>query len=522
MRRAIAAVAIVGLTAACGSTVQVKDQATLGGNGFGQSGLGGTSGGSGTGTTTAGLGGGTTGLGGSGSSTGGSLRGSDATGAAGTSSTGGSTGTSSTSGLIPVAGNGKIPASGPGWDAKHVYIGVTTQKDVNTAAQAAGANGLDAGDQEAEVKAVAAYLNAQGGLFGRQIVPVFKDEATVATQQNPDQAGAQTCSYFTSDRKVIALFSPVTLMDVDSFRSCMAQHHVPLFSASVAAVSQQISHKYAPYFFQSVAPTWDALAPALVKGLSDQGYFASAWNTSAGKSVPGKATIGIITDNTPGGKQTGAILKRTLESAGHPVKSVFEYDSKNNSTLSSAVLQFRGNGIDHVLSTDSALVAFQLQAASQSYMPRYGVSSINAPITFLQTNGGAAQNAGDVGVGWAPTLDVDDANDPGVVTEGQRTCNGIMAKAHQNLTGKRLGRAVAYAFCDGLTLIAKGATAGGGLTGVQIYNGMLKFAPSFSSAFSFAPGLSDNRLFIPGGVRPLAFNSSCACFRYASKTTSRM
>jgi ABC-type branched-subunit amino acid transport system substrate-binding protein len=515
MRRVIAALALAGLTAACGSTVQVTGQQTLG------DGLGGPASGTGGGDLSGGTTGspaGTTGLGGavgtSGSATG--------AGSAGGSAVGTSSGGTTTTGQLPVPGNGTIPTTGPGWDAKHVYIGVTTQKDVNTAAHSVGANGLDAGDQEAEVQAVAAYLNAHGGIFGRQIVPVFKDEATVSTQQNPDAAGAATCSYFTSDRKVIALFSPVTLMDVDSFRTCMAQHKVPLFSASVAPVSQQIAHKYAPYFFQSVAPTWDALAPALVKGLAAQGYFASAWNVNAGSSIPGKATIGILTDNTVGGQQTAAILKRAIEAAGHPVAQVFSYDAHNNSTMSSAVLQFRGNGVDHVLSTDSALVAFQLQASSQSYRPRYGISSINAPITFLQTNGGPSQNTGDLGVGWAPTLDVDDANDPGVINSTQATCNDIMSKAHQNLAGKRLGRAVAYAFCDGLFLIAKGATAGGGFTGVQIYNGMLKVAPTFPSAFSFAPGLQPNRLFIPGGVRPLAFVSSCSCFRYTSKVTSRL
>ena len=519
MRRALAALALAGLTAACGSTVQVQGQATVGSDGLGGAGFGGSTGTSdatGTGSSV----GATTGLGGaaagSGTSTG--------LGAGSSSSTTGSSAAAGTTGggALPVSGGGSIPATGPGWDAKHVYIGVTTQKDVNTAAQSVGAKGLDAGDQEAEVNAVAAYLNAQGGLFGRQIVPVFRDQSTVSTQQNPDAAGAATCSYFSTDRKVIALFNPVTLMDVDSFRACMAQHRIPLFSASVAPVTQQIAHKYAPYFFQSVAPTWDALAPAFVQGLKAQGYFASAWNTSSGSSLPGKPKIGLIHDNTPGGVQSAAVLAHALQAAGFPAAQQFQYDSKNNSSLSSAVLQFRGNGIDHVLSPDSGLVAFQLQATSQNYRPRYGVSSINAPVTFLQTNGGPSQNAGDVGVGWAPTLDVDDAHDPGVVNSTQRTCNDIMAKAKQNLTGKRLGRAVAYAFCDGLFLIAKGAAAGGGFQGVQIYNGMLKVAPTFPSAFSFAPGLGPDRLFVPGGVRPLAYISSCQCFQYASRATTRL
>ena len=510
-RRVLAAIAVAAVATACGSTVQTSSQSQLGA--AGDQGLGGPSG---TGVTSSPIG---TTI--SGSSTG--LGGTTAPGATvGGSPAGGSAAAGTAGGSIPTAGAGGLPTTGPGWDAKHVYIGVTTQKDVNTAAQSVGADGLDAGDQEAEVRAVATYLNAHGGVFGREIVPVFKDQATVATKQNPDAAGAATCSYYSSDRKVIALFNPVTLMDVDSFRACMAHHKIPLFSASVAPVSQAIAHKYAPYFFQSVAPTWDALAPALVAGLQAQGYFGSGWNTGTGAPAPGKPTLGILTDNTVGGQQTAAVLLKALQSAGHPVKQVFSYDANNTSTMSSAVLQFRGNGVDHVLSTDSALFAFQLQASSQGYRPRYGITSLNAPVTFLQTNGGPQQNAGDVGVGWAPTLDVDDANDPGVISKGQAVCNAILSKAHQNLAGKRLGRAVAYAFCDGLFLITQGAAAGGGLTGLHIYNGMLKVAPRFPSAFSFASGLSANRLFIPGGIRPLAYVSSCSCFRYQSRTTTKL
>ena len=519
MRRALAALALAGLTAACGSTVQVSSESQVGPDGLGGgSGLG-TSGTTGLGAGPSGTTGGTTT--GAGSATGAGSLGRTPAGSATTSGTPGAGGSGTTTGALPVPA-GSIPTTGPGWDAKHVYIGVDTQKDVNTAAQSVGAKGLDAGDQEAEVNAVVGYLNARGGLFGRQIVPVFRDHSTVATKQNPDATGAATCSYFATDKKVIALFNPVTLLDVDSFRSCMAQHRIPLFSASVAPVTQQIAHKYAPYFFQSVAPTWDALAPVFVASLKAQGYFSSAWNTSSASAVPGKPTIGLIADNTAGDQQSAAVLRNALAAAGYPVKQTFTYDSNNNSSLSSAVLQFRSAGIDHVMSPDSGLVAFQLQATSQGYRPRYGISSINAPVTFLQANGGPSQNAGDVGVGWAPTLDVDDANDPGVINSTQATCDSIMAKAHQSLSGKRLGRAVAYAFCDGLFLIAKGAQAGGGFLGTQIYNGMLKVAPSFPSAFSFAPGLQPDRLFIPGGVRPLAYVSSCQCFRYASKTTTRL
>ena len=90
-----------------------------------------------------------------------------------------------------------------------------------------------------------------------------------------------------------------------------------MFSASVAAVSQQIAHKYAPYFFQSVAPTWDALAPALVRSLQQQGYFSSAWNTGSGSSVPGTATVGLYRVNYDYDPKTQKVSRRiSLVSAG--------------------------------------------------------------------------------------------------------------------------------------------------------------------------------------------------------------
>lgn len=518
MRRALAALTLAGLTAACGTTVPITSQTAVGSDGLGGSGLSGTSGSTTTGGTSTGVGS-TTGLGGP-AGTSGSLSGGSSTG--GSTSVAGGTGPGSgTTGSAPVSGGGSIPTSGPGWDAKHVYIGVTTQKDANQAFGSAGVNGVDGGDQEGDANAVVAYLNSQGGLFGRQIVPVFHDLSTVSTAQNPDAAGAATCSYYSSDKRVIALLSPVTLMDVDSFRSCMAQKRIPLFAASVAAVTQSIAQRYAPYFYQSIAPTWDALAPAFVSELKSEGYFSTAWDTTSGSSRPGRATVGVIGDSTSGGSASVAVLSKALAAAGYSAKT-FIYDSRNNSTLSSAVLQFRSDGVDHVIGVDSGLLPFQLQASSQNYRPRYGVNSLNAPVTYLQLNGGSNQNLGAIGAGWAPSLDVDDSNDPGIINNGQALCNGIFAKAKQNLTGKRLARAVAYAFCDGLRLIAGGALAGNGLTGQDIYAGMLRIGPGFASAFSFAPGLQPRRLFIPGGVRPLAFVSSCQCFRYTSKATTRL
>ena len=505
------AVGVMLLATACGSTVQVSSEGTIAGDqGLGVPGSDGISA--------------RPPQGGPAAATGGSALGKPGGSSTGTSATGGGTGATSpgTTGGGTVSG-GRIPATGPGWDERFVYVGVNTQKDVAAVAQGVGAKGLDTGDQEGQANAVVAYLNAHGGLFGRQVKAVFHDQGTADAAANPDETGNRSCTYFTQDRKVIAVLNPVTLIDVDSFRSCLAKSRVPLFSASVAGVSQAAASRFAPYFYQSVATTWDALAPVLVDQLRAAKYFDTAWDTTNGRSVPGKAKVAILTPDTPDGIRTGEILDVALARVGSKAAQTFRFSTKNNNAdMSSAVLQFRGNGIDHVIGTESSLVAFQSQAQGQGYRPRYGIHTLNAPLTFLQTNGGPVQNAGAVGVGWAPSFDVDDAHDPGSINPAVPLCDSIMKAGGQTYTGKRLARTVAYAFCDGLRLIADGAAAGGGLTGTEIYAGVLKVAPRYNSAFSFAQGLRPGRLTVPGGVRPLGFDTDCSCFRYTSTTTIRL
>lgn len=95
-------------------------------------------------------------------------------GAAGAAGAPGAAGGTSSTGAVP-------GTRGPGFDAKNVYVGVTQQKDVSQAATSLGLS-LDPGDQEGDVEAVIADINARGGLLGRKIVPVYRDHQTAAMQ----------------------------------------------------------------------------------------------------------------------------------------------------------------------------------------------------------------------------------------------------------------------------------------------------------------------------------------------------
>jgi hypothetical protein len=507
MRRPIALLLALALASGCGSTIRKQTELTVGGARAG-------------GTTTGGAASlGTTGLTSTTGTTGSLTGGTTSTGTTGTTAPGGSSGRSSTTGQVVPPGAttaAAVPEKGKGWDKSYVYIGVNTQKDVNAVAQSINAKGLDAGDQEGQANAMVAEMNRRGGLFGRKVKVIFKDNSTVATKNDPNTAGAAACTYFTQDHPVIALLNPVTLMDVPSFRACFAKAKVPVFSASVAAVDKQVGASLAPYFYQSVAPTWDALAPTFVARLQAQGWF-SGWNPQTGAPSGGKAKVGVLAPSDDIGRRVAAVLLKALKAAGSTdATSYFYADATNQGP---AVINFAGNGVTHVIAVNSDLIPFQTSASSQNYKPRYGIHTLNAPVTFLESNSPPGQNNGAMGVGWSPSFDVSDANDK-YATPAEAECKAIMAKGGQSFSGKRLAEAVAFAFCDGIRLIVQAAAAGNGLTGPAIYQGVQKVNRSFKTAFSFSNGLGGDRLFVPGSARDIQWNTSCRCIRYTSATAS--
>jgi ABC-type branched-subunit amino acid transport system substrate-binding protein len=499
------------LATACGSTVQVSGTAgsldglsATGGIAAGTSGLApGAVGGSTSGGLTA-----VPGTGGTTGTTGGSATGAAATGGGSTS---GTTGASAA-----------IPLKGRGWDAKTVSIGVLTQKDAQQAFASVGVDSIDGGDQEGEARAVANEINRRGGLFGRKVVLVFRDQATIAAAQDPNGAGEAACTYFTQDHPVIAVVNPVTLIDVPGFRSCMAKAHVPLMSLSVQGIDRKALNDLAPYFYAGVAPTWDGLAPVLLQQLRAMGYF-TGWNPRAGAAGPNPVRVGLLIPDDAVGHRIEAILTQALATVGQKNPVTFSYSPTNvANSMSPAVLRFTGNNVTHVLTVNADLLAFQLSASSQGYRPRYGVTSYGAPQAELESASPGGQNNGAMGVGWSPSLDVSASNDPGVTGRGERECLALQKRGGQVFGDKRLAEAVAFAFCDAMLLVAKAAELGGGFTGPQLHQGVLRAASTFSPAISFGSGLGPGRLAVPGAVRRLAYVDGCSCFRYQSTTTYRL
>jgi hypothetical protein len=511
-------VPLLAALTACGSTVPMTTTATGSSDGLTAS-DGATVGGlspEGTTSTGGGTSGGTSGVvRGTGSGSGGSAStgGSGAGARPTTGSSGGSAGAGfSTTGAAAPGATGPIPTKGRGWDAKTVSIGVVTQNDSAAAFAALGAKGVDPGNTEAQAKAVAADLNAKGGVYGRQVKLVFRDVATVDTATNPDTTGNSVCTFFTQDSPVVAVLSIVTVMDVASFRACLAKARVPLFNATANAIDDQAGRSLAPYFYQSLGVSWDALAPVLVSRLQAQGWFGG-WNTTLGKPGTGKAKVGILTDSTEVGIRVSKTVRNAFVRAGYPDTVTFQYAKASN--LSPAVNYFKGNGVTHLVVTDIQLTAFQGSAGQQQYHPRYGITTYNDPYSNLETSdfSPAGANVGAMGVGWAPNFDVGPANDP-APSVGAKSCLAVMSKGGQTFSGKRLAQAFASSICDGMYLTVKGAVAGHGLDGAAIGNGVALLGSTYSPANGFQAALTPSKRFVSGLARDVSYVEGCSCFRY--------
>jgi hypothetical protein len=504
------------LLAACGTTVPLSQQQAAGAEALGGSLAAPAAGGAPTGAAEQAGAGITPGRG---AVAGGALSGGPVGSGGGAIGTPGATG--STGGTGSSGAAGALPATGRGWDAKNIYIGYVTQNDFTRTAAAAGYNTVNAGDQVGDVEAILAALNAAGGLFGRTLVGVDRDNSSTEVTSNPEGTAAGNCDFFKNDKKVVAILNLQSGLDTDNFRACTSQAQLPVMSLSIQPLTDEILAPLKGYLIPLLVPTYDRMAPVFMKRLTAQGYFKGWDNTAGTTSATAAVKTGVIVTSDRQGAAVLKVYERELAAVGQkPV--VFRYapsGSQQQSDFQSAVLQFRQAGVTHVFSDGANISLFMIQASSQRYRPRYALSSYAAPQPFVQTLAPKDQLPGMVGIGSSPTIDVNLADDPGP-TPGSPWCLKALKDGGQTFNGdKRFAQAIAFALCDGFRMLVAAAKAGGGLTGPQLVQGVGDAGPTFPTSFAFSSGFAPGVSTLPGSARDLAYNESCSCFRYGRTTT---
>jgi hypothetical protein len=410
-----------------------------------------------------------------------------------------------------------VAASGRGWNARTVNIGVITENDAQKVAEGFGLSDLDPGDQQADARAAAAALNRAGGILGRQVVLKFYNEATFALLASPDTQAAAACTHFTQDQPVAAVVNSVTIIDTPAFRACLATKRVPVFEGSQQPVDTAELDQYGGDVISVLSPSYSDMAPLLVSRLAAEGYF-TGWDATNGKPGTAPVKVGVLTPHDPTGAAAAKLLAAALRSAGYPPAAVYSYSATGagSGTESAAAFQFRAKGITHVIGTGLNTYLFMTPAETAGYRPRYGVSTFNAPGVLLQHNVPKPQLTGALGIGTDPTGDVDATRDPVAVSSAERRCLATMHAAGQSFTGKRVAEAVGLFDCDVFRLLRAAAAAGGGLSPVALARGIALAGPRFVPAETFSSGLRPGRYALAGSARDLAWGTDCECFHYTS------
>jgi hypothetical protein len=514
LRRALVLIGILALVgAACGPTVPTgtTDGSPAASTGDGTDSGGGLSvpgGGDGTTTTTG------DGTSGGGFSGGGTSTGTGSSGGGTTSSTGsgGSSGDS-----VGVGGGGggthKVAPSVPGLTDTTISFGIAYQLNSAAANSAFFGTPIQQADARKTYNVMIKLINAQGGLLGRRIVPVYHRYDPNSTEP-VDQQDQEACSEWTQDNKVFAIFAGGGVID-ECAKKAGAINVGSGVGGGLPEAYRQYPHKLDPDALNLVR-----MGQVTVDGLFSQGYFDKG------------AKIGIITWDDPnfrGSLKRGYLPELEHHGLSLAIPPAYVHSpaqpqeiGQSSADVSAAVLRFQTNHIDHVLIVDGQSGAcggtcltleWMGQAKSQQYFPRYGFNDGNSAKELYELGALTPEDVRRaVSVGW---IDLNEAYDVGWHPNPARErCFDIMRKHGIDMSDSANQNA-ALAACGQLWLFE---LAAGKVTGTFTVDGFMRAIENLGYSYT-SPGAYFNH-FTPtrhdgaAGVRYVRFHDSCQCFRY--------
>ena len=516
-QRGAIAVLLALTAAACGSTVQqTGSRGAAGGSqqGGGEGGLdaGSVPGGATSGDQSAG------GIA-SGTATGG--------GSSATARRSGSTNSASASAGSGIAGTGAA-GNGPGVDAKTVNVGIAYAVNSSAANAAIGANGVTQGDTKAEEQALIDDINAHGGFAGRKVVPVWHeyDAKSTASADAQEQAA---CDDYTQDHETFAVMDSAR----DPLLACLDKRGGLVVDSPLSASDGARFTRF-PYYVEVASMNLDRSAAALAPALGTQGWSAG-WDASLGQPRSQKAKVGIVAYDYPTfAHAVDQVLVPGLAKVGlapdaADVRRVTWLQSNSDAgavaaAISSAVLKFRQDGVDHVIVFDERgllTLLFLKTAQSQHYFPRYGWTSQNGPQTFLDAGDVQPQQlVGSMGIGWLPQLDI---------TPSQNLDNGPYSNdARRRCVALYRSKGISFpdtnAEAGGLDICTQfwffqavgNALGTGPINRGRFMAAVERLGSSFQGAGSlglrFGPGQHDGIAV----YRHYAYDAGCSCMQYKS------
>lgn len=319
---------------------------------------------------------------------------------AGPATTGGEQAPSGSGGAPPPdGGTGAPPPPPPGTgpnepSGEPVVIGLEYLGDAENISAYFGGN-VQTGDSQAQGRAVADWINANGGVAGRPLELVF--HATETADVYNDRAGMseKACVTFTEDHDVVAAG---VLYTHENLISCL--HDAGVFSAATLyPLDESQMTEYAGSFSMPGALNATRATRTMIRELVASG------------DLPKDAQVGLGYEDTPPFRRLAEETKAELAKYGIEVVAEFAENRDSFSTVpaqnQNAVINFRRRGVTHVLFADrggSVALYFMLAAENQAWYPRYALATHNsmnvlalyAPEGQLANASGVSSFHGDV------------------------------------------------------------------------------------------------------------------------------
>lgn len=416
--------------------------------------------------------------------------------------------TTATAGPTSSASAGGEP--GPGVTADTITIGVLTLGGANSA----GSGGflvLPQGDTKAEAEAVAAAINAEGGIAGRQVKVVVREFDSSTSSPTTETA---VCKSFTQDDKVFAV---LTLgQRTTASRSCYAKAGTLDIDISQAAQPESTYTSLAPYYWTPNSVALDVATRSMISSLDGAGWFEGA-------------KVGVLVEKDPSFE---GVYKDTVAPAFTalgitPVEQTIDQSTTENAfgTAGAAASAFQAAGVDRVLflGRPDNVGYFTSFTTQQAYFPKLAIGSFETP-QFVSLNPSVYDPkslAGAEGIGFFP--DVDGATSDAFPQPGaEQACIDKLGKAGITFDSRGAAK-TAMRFCDGLGFLkAAGDKVGKDavLNAASIAAAAATLGTTWQAATTIqtAIGTEGSSLYAPAAAfRPLAWNGTS--FEYTGTAT---
>ena len=426
-----------------------------------------------------------------------------------TSSASGTTTGGGGGGGAPVAAPGEW---GPGITDSKIYIGVF-YANAGAANQTAFGTAIDA-DARKPYTAMAEWVNARGGILGRQVEILYYE---LKAEQDINQQAQAACSHWTEDNEVFFFFGA----DANGImRECAheAGGVMPLPGGS----SLPGDFSTYPNYFEISGLNFYRAGNVTVKGLNNEGYYDDAklgivlWDHPDYKAalengyLPELRKIGVSLHTEPAYISPPQQLQDVAASAAD---------------VNSAVLRFQSEGVTHVMilggptgvcAQGCSEILWFRRAEQQNYRPRYGLNANNIAIEGRAANlYPEEQLAGMVSVEWA---DFSEFYDEGWKTnQARERCYAIMRDKGVPL-GNVNEQGNARQACEQFWFVLASLPHLDGTLNAPAFTAAAnRLEWSFQSPQAYAIHISPTQHDGTSAARNLEFDAGCDCFKWLSK-----